>query len=206
MLWLLLSAAVFAGDCDNEFRKATESGPLDPEQLRYRLKCEEKGGEEKEEFPFICVIAAMPKAEERRHYGFVPLTAMYSPGKSYGDMVGVWHPHSARYKNNKSEVTDVTVSANNNGVKVIKRKRQTVERIQLSLLETTLSYEKTAGNKAPERREFSCSEYSDKPEAEEPPKRVNRWGKRKTGIAEPGKPDAEKKGTGPNKSGISGSY
>lgn len=206
LLWIILSTATFAGDCDAEYRQAVETGPLDADELRYRMKCEEKGGDQAEEQPYICAITALPKYEERRKLGALPATALYSPGKSYDDIVGLWHPHKGSYRTDKNETIDVTVTANNYGTKVIKRKRSITERITLSLLDATLVYEKSGGGKPTERRSFSCSKlvFDDAPVEPEQPK--SRWKPKLRGNSADGKADPGKRGTGPNKSGISGSY
>jgi hypothetical protein len=204
LLSLLLFISAYAGDCDSEYRKAVDEGPIDAEEVLYRMKCVEKTPSE--EKSYICAIGGIPKRDERRSFGSLPLAALLSPSDQYGEITGFWRPHKARYRGEKNESIDINVSGNNYGVKVIRKKRGWTEKIQLSSLDSSLSYEKAKEGRAPERREFSCGEFvANEPELE-PEKPKKRWGKGPQGIAVPGQATPGKRGSGPSKSGISGSY
>lgn len=205
-LLFLLAVSAHARECESDLRKATENGPVDEGELRFLMKCEEKNATEGAG-GHVCVIGGMPKRESRRDYGAVPITAIYSENPRYSPMVGLWHPHVGRSRNERNEIVDVAVTANNFGIQVTKRVRSARERFQLSVIEESLRYEKTrsTGARPPEHMEFSCVQVPlvDTPPVEEEPKRRRQGGQVRTSIATPGQ---SKGGTGQSgaKSGISG--
>lgn len=226
ILSLLAPISLQAQTCDNAFDRAISNGPLDEENIQYKLLCKEpevtssrKGI--KNESAYVCVAGGLAKHEMQEFYGKYPMAAIYTDDpnsdlKKQNPLIGFWYVRKGKIKEEKNLEEEVIVSISKLGTKIV-RKKSTIgsrsshilEKIEISQIENTLRYQLSnkQGNswKLKTEKVLDCTEV--KPEEIPPPPKPKSItsGTSATGIATGTKSDSGlKRGYDPAASGISG--